>query len=252
MKRLCFILLALCFASCSTYIQVATLNSDTVQLNERGEFYYEDEVVRIEYSFNQAENGLFAFAIKNLSNEDIYVDMAKSYFINDGIAADYYGRSTTITMGGSRSSSYSKGTSYSNYPNKIESSGMVLTSSVSESISETKTAASYVGIPSESARIFTGFIVSDVRYTEEGLIEFPNRKDKEEREFNKDESPLTIVNRITIIIGGEEVVIENKMYASKYVNAVDNIKRSYLPYNEFMDNNQFYILYTKEYEYNYY
>ena len=243
MKQLCFILLALCFASCSTYIQVATLKSDTVQLNERGEFYYEDEVVRIEYSFNQAENGLFAFAIKNLSNEDIYVDMAKSYFINNGVAVDYYGRSTTVTVGSSHSNSYL----YSDlYSEQVSS-----TYTVSANISETKTAASYIGIPSESARIFTGFTVSDVRYTEEGLIEFPKGNDKEEREFNKDESPLTIVNRITIIIGGEEVVIENKMYVSKYVNAVDNIKGSYLPYNEFMDNNQFYILYTNEYEYNY-
>lgn len=237
MKQLYFILLALCLASCSTYIQVATLKSDTVQLNERGEFYYEDEVVRIEYSFNQAENGLFAFAIKNLSNEDIYVDMSKSYFINNGVAVDYYGRSTTVTVGSSHSYLYS------------EQVSSIYT--VSASISDTKTAASYVGIPSESARIFTGFIVSDVRYTEEGLKEFPNGKDKEEREFNKDESPLTIVNRITLIVGGEEVVIENKMYASKYVNAVDNIKKYYIPYSEFMDNNQFYILYTNEYEYNY-
>lgn len=239
MKQLCFILLALCLASCSTYIQVTTLKSDTVQLNERGEFYYEDEVVRIEYSFNQAENGLFAFTINNLSNEDIYVDMAKSYFINNGVAVDYYGRSTTVTVGSSHSNSYL-------YSEQVSS-----TYTVSASISETKTAASYVGIPGESARIFTGFIVSDVRYTEEGLKEFPNGKDKEEREFNKDESPLTIVNRITLIVGGEEVVIENKMYASKYVNAVDNIKKYYLPYSEFMDNNQFYILYTNEYEYGY-
>lgn len=243
MKQLCFILLALCFASCSTYIQVTTLKSDTVQLNEKGEFYYEDEVVRIEYSFNQAENGLFAFAINNLSNEDIYVDMAKSYFINNGVAVDYYGRSTTVTVGSSHSNSYLNRDLYSE---QVSS-----TYTVSASISETKTAASYVGIPSESVRIFTGFIVSDVRYTEEGLIEFPNGKDKEEREFNKDESPLTIVNRITLIVGGEEVVIENKMYASKYVNAVDNIKQYYLPYSEFMDNNQFYILYTNEYEYGY-
>lgn len=243
MKQLCFILLALCFASCSTYIQVTTLKSDTVQLNEKGEFYYEDEVVRIEYSFNQAENGLFAFAINNLSNEDIYVDMAKSYFINNGVAVDYYGRSTTVTVGSSHSNSYLNRDLYSE---QVSS-----TYTVSASISETKTAASYVGIPSESVRIFTGFIVSDVRYTEEGLIEFPNGKDKEEREFNKDESPLTIVNRITLIVGGEEVVIENKMYASKYVNTVDNIKQYYLPYSEFMDNNQFYILYTNEYEYGY-
>ena len=244
MKRLCFILLALCFASCSTYIQVATLNSDTVQLSDKGEFYYEDEVARIEYSFNQAANGLFSFSIKNLTAEDIYVDMARSYFINNGVAVDYYGRSTTVTVGSSHSNSYLNRDLYSE---QVSS-----TNTVSASISETKTAASYVGIPSESARIFTGFIVSDVRYTEEGLKEFPKRNDKEEREFNKDESPLTIVNRITIIIGGEEVVIENKMYASKYVNAVDNIKGYYLPYNEYMDNNQFYILYPKEYEYNYY
>ena len=251
MKRLCFILIALCMVSCASYIQVATLNSDTVQLSDKGEFYYEDEIVRIEYSFNQAANGLFSFSIKNLTAEDIYVDMAKSYFINNGIAADYYGRSTTVTVGGSRSSSYAISTSYSNYPNKIETSGIASSYTVSGSVSETKTAASYVGIPCESARVFTGFMISDTRYTEKGFKEYPYQGDTEVREFNKDESPLVIINRITLIVGGEEIVIENKMYATKYVNAVDNINAYYQTYSDYMGNNQFYILYKDEYEYNY-
>lgn len=239
MKRLCFILIALCMVSCASYIQVATLNSDTVQLSDKGEFYYEDEIVRIEYSFNQAANGLFSFSIKNLTAEDIYVDMAKSYFINNGIAADYYGRSTTVTVGTSSSDSYS-------FSENVSS-----TYTTSKSVSETKTAASYVGIPCESARVFTGFMISDTRYTEKGFEEYPYQGDTEVREFNKDESPLVIINRITLIVGGEEIVIENKMYATKYVNAVNNINTYYQTYSDYMGNNQFYILYKDEYEYNY-
>lgn len=239
MKRLCFILFALCMVSCASYIQVATLNSDTVQLSDKGEFYYENEVARIEYSFNQAANGLFSFSIKNLTAEDIYVDMAKSYFINNGIAADYYGRSTTVTVGTSSSDSY------------LFSENVSSTYTTSKSVSETKTAASYVGIPSESARVFTGFMISDTRYTEKGFKEYPYQGDTEVREFNKDESPLVIINRITLIVGGEEIVIENKMYATKYVNAVNNINTYYQTYSDYMGNNQFYILYKDEYEYNY-
>lgn len=225
--------------SCASYIQVATLNSDTVQLSDKGEFYYEDEIVRIEYSFNQAANGLFSFSIKNLTAEDIYVDMAKSYFINNGIAADYYGRSTTVTVGTSSSDSY------------LFSENVSSTYTTSKSVSETKTAASYVGIPCESARVFTGFMISDTRYTEKGFKEYPYQGDTEVREFNKDESPLVIINRITLIVGGEEIVIENKMYATKYVNAVNNINTYYQTYSDYMGNNQFYILYKDEYEYNY-
>lgn len=243
MKRLCFILIALCMVSCAPYIQVATLNSDTVQLSDKGEFYYENEVARIDYYFNVKENGLFSFSIKNLTAEDIYVDMAKSYFINNGIATDYYGRSTTVTVGSSRSSSYSINTSYSNYPNKIETSGIASSYTVSESVSETKTSASYVGIPGESARVFTGFMISDTHYTEKGFVEYPYQGYPEVREFNKDESPLVIINRITLIVGGEEIVIENKMYATKYVNALDNVYAGYRPYSENLGNNQFYIIY---------
>ena len=243
MKHLCFILFALCMVSCAPYIQVATLNSDTVQLSDKGEFYYENEVARIDYYFNVKENGLFSFSIKNLTAEDIYVDMAKSYFINNGIATDYYGRSTTVTVGSSRSSSYSINTSYSNYPNKIETSGIASSYTVSESVSETKTSASYVGIPGESARVFTGFMISDTHYTEKGFEEFPYQGYPEVREFNKDESPLVIINRITLIVGGEEIVIENKMYATKYVNALDNVYAGYRPYSENLGNNQFYIIY---------
>lgn len=231
MKRLCFILFALCMVSCAPYIQVATLNSDTVQLSDKGEFYYENEVARIDYYFNVKENGLFSFSIKNLTAEDIYVDMAKSYFINNGIATDYYGRSTTITVGTSFSDSYSFGEHVSS------------TYTTSQSVSETKTAASYVGIPGESARVFTGFMISDTHYTEKGFEEFPYQGYPEVREFNKDESPLVIINRITLIVGGEEIVIENKMYATKYVNALDNVYAGYRPYSENLGNNQFYIIY---------
>lgn len=231
MKRLCFILIALCMVSCAPYIQVATLNSDTVQLSDKGEFYYENEVARIDYYFNVKENGLFSFSIKNLTAEDIYVDMAKSYFINNGIATDYYGRSTTITVGTSFSDSYSFGEHVSS------------TYTTSQSVSETKTTANYVGIPSESARVFTGFMISDTHYTEKGFEEYPYQGYPEVREFNKDESPLVIINRITIIVGGEEIVIENKMYATKYVNALDNVYAGYRPYSENLGNNQFYIIY---------
>lgn len=231
MKRLCFILFALCMVSCAPYIQVATLNSDTVQLSDKGEFYYEDEVARIDYYFNVKENGLFSFSIKNLTAEDIYVDMAKSYFINNGIATDYYGRSTTVTVGKSVSDSYS----FSEYVSS--------TYTTSQSVSETKAAASYVGIPCESARVFTGFMISDTHYTEKGFEEYPYQGYPEVREFNKDESPLVIINRITLIVGGEEIVIENKMYATKYVNALDNVYAGYRPYSENLGNNQFYIIY---------
>ncbi len=231
MKQLCFILIALCMVSCASYIQVATLNSDTVQLSDKGEFYYENEVARIDYYFNVKENGLFSFSIKNLTAEDIYVDMAKSYFINNGIATDYYGRSTTVTVGTSFSDSYSFGEYVSS------------TYTTSKSVSETKTAASYVGIPGESARVFTGFMISDTHYTEKGFEEYPYQGYPEVREFNKDESPLVIINRITLIVGGEEIVIENKMYATKYVNALDNVYAGYRPYSENLGNNQFYIIY---------
>ena len=231
MKRLCFILFALCMVSCAPYIQVATLNSDTVQLSDKGEFYYENEVARIDYYFNVKENGLFSFSIKNLTAEDIYVDMAKSYFINNGIAADYYGRSTTVTVGTSSSDSYS-------FSENVSS-----TYTTSKSVSETKTAASYVGIPGESARVFTGFMISDTHYTEKGFEEYPYQGYPEVREFNKDESPLVIINRITLIVDGEDIVIENKMYATKYVNALDNVYAGYRPYSENLGNNQFYIIY---------
>ena len=231
MKQLCFILFALCMVSCAPYIQVATLNSDTVQLSDKGEFYYENEVARIDYYFNVKENGLFSFSIKNLTAEDIYVDMAKSYFINNGIATDYYGRSTTVTVGKSFSDSYSFGEHVSSTYTTIQS------------VSETKTAASYVGIPGESARVFTGFMISDTHYTEKGFEEYPYQGYPEVREFNKDESPLVIINRITLIVDGEDIVIENKMYATKYVNALDNVYAGYRPYSENLGNNQFYIIY---------
>lgn len=96
MKRLFLLLFAVtAFSSCTKhYMQLATLSSDSVFLDE-GCYIYKDDNIAIDYLFN-TDDGVFEFAVLNISDGDIYIDLEKSVFIYNGQVYDYAGRETSL------------------------------------------------------------------------------------------------------------------------------------------------------------
>ena len=99
MKKL-FLLLAIAswlLTSCtpSVFMQIATLSSDNVNLQKNGSFAYKDTLMTIEYDF-WSKTGKFSFLITNNSDNDIYLNLSESYFVNNGYAYDYYRARTYI------------------------------------------------------------------------------------------------------------------------------------------------------------
>lgn len=97
----------LLFSSCSTY-QYTTLSSSNTSLNEKQEFVYENDSVRITYNFN-GYAGPMHITVQNKMQVPIYVDWQKSAIITDGQAMSYAPKEVRIEGGVQSSSSITGG-----------------------------------------------------------------------------------------------------------------------------------------------
>ncbi len=191
-------------AACSPALfqQIATLSSDSVTLNDDGSFSYEDAMITIEYDF-WSESGKFVFTITNNTDDDIKLNLADSYFVNNGYAFDYYQARTYVTT--SRKFSSTK-----------------LTSSTAAA-SESSNSVEYqekpvVCIPAHATKVFEEFAVSSSVFRECGFVRDPSKKETSVREYSQYNSPLIIENRLSFQIGEITVPVTNVFYVSKYQN----------------------------------
>ena len=88
------ILLALSFGSCSTY-QYITLDSPQTQKNDRKEFVWENDSLKLVYNFH-GEGGPLNLTVYNKLNEPLYVNWKKSALIRDGQSISLFNRSVIV------------------------------------------------------------------------------------------------------------------------------------------------------------
>ena len=77
----------LLFSSCSTY-QYATISSSNMSINDKQEWVYESDSMRIVYNFN-GYGGPVNITVENKLRVPIYVDWQKSAIIHEGQATSY-------------------------------------------------------------------------------------------------------------------------------------------------------------------
>lgn len=209
-------LLTMTSCSATIYQQIMTLKSENVALNE-GDFIDETPDFTIEYDF-WSEYGRFIFSITNNTDEDFYVDLGRSFFINNGNAFDYYrGRTFSTTE---------------NKPNLVEISadGTPVITSRQETVSYEE--KDIVCIPARSTKHFGEYTISEIPYRECGLMRDPSRKELAIMHFDKLKSPVKIENRLTLIIRGETIPVNHNFYVSEIQNiAEENVIQNYTPYN---------------------
>lgn len=227
------VLTVLFCSSCSQlfYQQIATLSSDNVTLRDNGDYAYEDGMMTIEYDF-WAESGKFTFIVTNNSDEDIYLNMAESYFINNGYAQDYYQARTYLSV---------EGTSLNTNGKSIEF-----------------TEKAVVCIPAHSYKTFTEFSIATSVFRECGFVRDPSKKETAVREYTKETSPQVIENRLMFNIGNITLPVTNVFYVSQYQNistdaATEWIKvegcdgyKTPVRVHKLSASNKFYITYGRE------
>lgn len=217
----------------TVYEQIATLSSEEVQLDENGTFAYKDPLMTIEYNF-WSETGKCDFIITNHSDNDLYLDLAKSYFIKNGFANDYYQARTYVYSDRSMASSKTT-TAIANNIRKEYATFNLLSTSKSKignnvGSSETTSFISEKGrtveysekpvicIPAHSKKIVSEFNITSSLYRECGFVRDPSKDEKSIKTFTASTSPILIENKLMFKTGEKEIPVNNRFFISQYQN----------------------------------
>ena len=246
------ILTTSCASTSYKFIQVVETKpaDQNIKQTINGEIYEDSNCIIFHHFW--ANGGDASFAFYNKTNEIIYIDLSKSFFIKNGIANDYYkDRSWTD----SEINETTNITTYSNtirstniinfqpflltYPtttniNYIESHGVLYSTSHSNAITTSKTSSEnikeqkIIAIPPKTYKIIAEYAISNSVIVDCDLTHYP--KDSTSIIFTEENSPLHFENYITYKIGnnGDENTIENKFYISKVTNYAQPSLYSYI------------------------
>ena len=198
MKRLLLIAAIFTLSGCSYFIQISTFESDSVKLLEDDRFVYSDDIVTIEYKINN-EGPIFDFRITNNTNQEITIDLSKSYFVYNKDVYDYAGRSSTIT------------THSFNFVSRSYST-LSVGNATGISISETQAIGDKLIIPAACNRTFSGFPIDRKIYRDATIVKGIESKTPVTLTLTKEESPVRIMNVIAILYNDKEHKVVNEMY----------------------------------------
>lgn len=229
--------LAAVMASCSTpkYLQVYdVMPGEGVELRD-GYPVYDDGTMAVAYDF-WGNGGQAGCLITNNGEENIYVDLAETFFVKNGLSDPCYKERTytvtsasTVEANAVALSSASATVSAPFYNYIYDFAGTVgvglsdtrgvmrgVSSSASNSVSVAE--QQIVVIPPGTAAFVGGHsILSGNYYTNRGSEQDPGSKKKDETEFSTDNSPLKFGNVIAYRIGrdGEWQDLRSEFYLQR-------------------------------------
>lgn len=212
MKRLLLIAAIFTLSGCSYFIQISTFESDSVKLLEDDRFVYSDDIVTIEYKINN-EGPIFDFRITNNTDQDITIDLSKSYFVHNKDVYDYAGKSSTITTHSYNFAAQSYSHGHHNAITGYNKSNTISGGNISGvSVSETQAIADKLIIPPHCNRTFSGFPIDRKIYRDATIVKGIESKTPVTLTLTKEESPVCIMNVIAILYNDKEHKVVNEMY----------------------------------------
>ena len=233
MKTLQNFLLVSCFSvlftSCNkVFYQVYTLDSKELQMHGNA-MQYKNADCRVTYNF-WSNGGIVAFAVENLTDKDIFVNMNESFLVVNGFAHNYfedktytYGNASSAALGYGENLSVSiSGKDFWGKKNYTATAGTALSiaakSSTFNSVSQKE--QEVICIPAHSFKVFSKFCLSPDLYVKcINNIDFPKTKCSVAT-FANDNSPLKMNNRITYGFnkGTMDKHIDNMFWLSDITN----------------------------------
>ena len=217
MKKLFILALTTLMSSCvvTDYYQLYKANTDNGTILD-GKIVFDDSNCKVTYDL-WAEGGNIGFNIYNKTENDMTIDLTKSFFILNGVSYEYFQNRTF-------SKSSSSGTTVTTYPyyyylyyNPAKISGANSTS-YSTSYEE----KSELTIPSKTMVNVSEYRVSNSYYMNCDLPSFPSSRNAKTLKFDKTNSPFVFYNLITYKTKTELTRMENKFYVSEITNLPDN------------------------------
>lgn len=247
MKFLLQITLLFLICSCSSYLQITNLDSNDKELvsKELAAFVFDCGDIIVAYDFWE-KGGEVRFLITNETDENIYIDLTKSFLVINGASHDYYLMRTRTS--GKISSVYDK---YS-YAAAVSLLDPDMNTGYGVGVSKEETYVEHnveqvaygekpqICLPPHSSRLFSEYNLVNEEYKDNVLARKPKKHSMVE--FVENESPLIVENRINVITESGEKTYCNKFYAASimnikadnyYQNPVDRLKRMYYSHKRF-------------------
>lgn len=221
--------LCVLLASCSnTYqfyqvLETKSMNHDSHIKEENNELCYENAQCIIRYNF-WSNGGTANFEFSNKTDEIIYIDLAKSFFVLNGKAFDLYqnrewGQESTMEVGASMS--YGYGVSHSaafsvGHIVPIFTSTEAVTSTKSSTI--TIKEKRIIAVPPHSKKYIKTYSITTSPFLSCDLKLYPSQNAK--LDFSEEDSPYHFSDIITYTVGNnsQHITINNEFYVSSITN----------------------------------
>lgn len=243
-----FIISLLLLASCKTnYYQISEIETESSLTNDENQLIYENEDLTVSYDF-WSNNGKADFNIYNKTNENLIIDLTKSFLIINDKAFDYF-QNRIFT---------------DSYATSVATPGLwnVKTVGVSSNQTVGYEEKNTMIIPPNSYKTISEYTLGNDLYSDCDYELYPSRKEIKTQNFNKENSPIRFSNRVSYKLGTTEAnqSFENKFYISSITNypekeifenkKIENCNSSFQR-TEYINTqekpNRFYVKYSKEY-----
>ncbi len=218
MKSLLFALAMfslLFLSSCATgYYQVFKVTP--VQQNQvSSDLAFEDANCKVTYNF-LATGGDAGFVFHNKTDQNLYLNLGKSFFIRNGFAHNYF-RNRVVTVSSSTATGVTQSVLY-------KSGNLFAVKALSDLSAGGHSVAfaeeSVICVPPKSSKILAEYKVSQDRYRDCDLLQYPAGKNSSSKTFSPSESPFVFSNLLTYTVGesGNEVSFDHQFYVSTISN----------------------------------
>ena len=182
---------------------------------EKGEFQYENPQCIITYNF-WSNGGTADFEFYNKTDDIVYVDLTKSFYVRNDVANDLYrARTWTHTEGRALSVEYD----YVGFRSVgVIQPNATLTSTVVETNTITMEEKQFEAIPAHSKKYFKTYKISYIPILSCDLQRYPSHKARQV--FSSENSPCRFSDVITYYIGDNTapVTITNEFFVSSVTN----------------------------------
>lgn len=203
-KWILLLLPELIFSRCTVtnYYQLFTAQPENGVKNTAN-ISFEDDNLLISYNL-WGIGGDFSFSVYNKSQEDVVVQMDKSFFVLNGYAYDYF-----------------KNRVYTQKTNSVPLNPANISITFSDySISYSERPD--VVIPPLTKKYFSEYTINNNYYENCDLPKFPRAKKNKSISFTKDNSPFVFYNLITYVHNGISKRFENHFFVSEIINLPQN------------------------------
>ena len=214
MKKLISITLLFLLASCAVkeYYQVYKTSIDGTGALKDNRVTFEDSNCVVTYNL-WTNGGYVGFNIYNKSSNDLTIDLAKTFFVLNGYAYEYFQNRTF-----SKSSNYGTTVTTYNNPYYNNSNLVKFDGSTSSSFSTTFFEKSELTIPSKTHLNISEYSIVNSVYETCNWDKYPSQKKIKPLTFSKSNSPFVFYNLISYRLNAVNFRLENKFYVSEIVN----------------------------------